>query len=138
MSVLAENAFAPPPGLRTGFYSQQGKTAAVTNAINYLPPALGGTYEISATVQVTAWTTPASFTVLVTFTDASGDAESVTMAMFEDDGTNSAAIDEVADFFCMPMLFSIDNSGTAITLSTTGTFTGSPVYNLIAVLKQLA
>jgi hypothetical protein len=119
-------------------YSQTGKTVAVTNAINYSPVAKAGTYRMSGLVNVTAWTTPASFTVVVTYKDASGNSASITMSMFEDDGTNSAAVDEVANFFCTPMTFQIDASATAITLSTTGTFTGSPVYNLAAVLEQLA
>jgi hypothetical protein len=34
--------------------------AASTNFINYKPPAKAGVYLISATVNVTAWTTPAS------------------------------------------------------------------------------
>jgi hypothetical protein len=118
-------------------YSSTGNTGAVTNAINYTPPAVAGMYRLSAMVNVTAWTTPASFTLLATYKDASGGSASITLATFEGDGTNSAAIDEVENFFAVPIPFQIDNSATAITLSTSGTFTGSPVYNLAAALENV-
>jgi hypothetical protein len=110
---------------------------ASTNFINYTPPAIAGAYRLLCTVNVTAWTTPASFTVVVTYKDNKGNAQTETLAMNEGDGTVSAAIDEVERFYCIPLLFSIDSSATPITLSTTGTFTGSPVYQLQAVLVRL-
>lgn len=114
-------------------------TAAATNAINFKPPFLTGLlYRLTVYVDVTAWTTPASFTLVATFKGSQGASKSITLATFEDDATSSALIDEVSGFAAVPLVFTVDSSGTAITLSTTGTFTGSPVYDLFAVLERLA
>lgn len=118
-------------------FSATGKTAAVTNAINFIPPAVAGIYRLTAYVDVTAWTTPASFTLAATFNNPEGTGKTVTMATNEDDGTVSALIDEVSGFAGVPFIFGIDATATAITLSTTGTFTGSPVYDFFAILERL-
>lgn len=120
-------------------YSTTGNTAAVTNGISFTPPAKAGTYRLSATVDVTAWTTPASFTITGAYKDASGTARTDTFAVARDTGTQPAAgaITAISRWHGQSLLLQIDNSATAITLSTTGTFTGSPVYNLAGVLEQL-
>lgn len=127
------------PGLYAS-YSTTGNTAAVTNAINYAPPATAGRYRISGVVNMTAWTTPSvGITVVVTYKDDSGTARTETLGVVR--GSTGAAVAAVTAidrwYFELPLL-AIDNSATAITVSTAGTFTGSPVYNLSAVLEQAA
>jgi hypothetical protein len=114
-----------------------GNSAAITNGINYTPPPNYGTYRLNARIQVSSWTTPASFTCVSTFTDLNGVARTVTMTTFESDGTLSALIDEVEYFNAVPLYFQIDNSATAITFSTSGTFTGTVSYTAAATLEYL-
>ena len=130
--------FSTPVILATS--STTGNVAAVTNAINFTPPKSTGLYRVNSYTDVTAWTTPASFTVAIVHKDASGNTITVTPSQTEGDGSasGSALIDEVETFIAIPYVFQIDATGTAITVSTTGTFTGSPVYNFAAVLEQLA
>jgi hypothetical protein len=112
--------------------------AANTNFINYKPPATVGVYLISATVNVTAWTTPATFTVVVTYKDNKGTARTEILGL--DLGSTGApvqAITTVDRYYAQPLIIAIDASATAITLSTSGTFTGSPVYQLAAILTRL-
>ena len=111
--------------------------AAKTNLINFTPPAAIGLYRLSAMVNVTAWTTPASFTIITTYKDDNGTAQTETFPTFESDGSFSAVIDSIDRFYALPLLLSIDNSATAITLSTTGTFTGSPSYTFAGTLERL-
>jgi hypothetical protein len=111
---------------------------ASTNFINFKPPAKAGTYLLYVLVNVTAWTTPASFTIVVTYKDNKGNAQTETLGM--DLGTTGApvqAITTVDRYYAQSLLISIDNSATAITVSTTGTFTGSPVYQLSALLQRV-
>lgn len=121
-------------------YSQTGKTAAVTNAINYTPPATAGTYRLSFSVDVTTATTD-NFTVVATWKDASGNAISQNLGGSDKNGTalTAGAITNAIGrgVYYGSALFSIDNSATAITLSTAGTFT-TVTYNLAATLEQLA
>lgn len=120
-------------------YSQTGKTAAVTNAINFTPPAKAGRYRLGGVVNVTAWTTPASFTVAVTYTDDSGNARTETLQVVRGStGAAAAAITAIDRWYFELPDFAINNGQVAITVSTTGTFTGSPTYNLAACLEQLA
>jgi hypothetical protein len=122
-----------------GSYSTTGNTGAITNAINYTPPASAGRYRICGVVNVTAWTTPASFTVVVTYKDDSGTTQTETLQLIR--GTTGAAATAITAidrwYFTLPV-FAINNAATAITVSTTGTFTGSPTYNLSVILEQLA
>lgn len=121
-------------------YSTTGNTDAVANAINYTPPATAGRYCITAYVNVRVWTTPASFTVAFSYTDALGNARTDTMAVANGAGTVPAAgaITAVNRWYGQTSCFQVDNSATAITLSTTGTFTGSPTYDMAAFLAQVA
>lgn len=115
-----------------------GQTGAVTNHINYTPAAAVGTYRITGVVNVTAWTTPATFTVAVTYKDASGNARTDTALVIRgSSGASAAAITAIDRWYFEFAGIDIDNSATAITLSTTGTFTGSPVYNLSATLERI-
>lgn len=120
-------------------YSTTGNTGAVTNAINYTPPATAGLYRLEAFIDVTAWTTPASFDPVITYKCATGTAHTDIMGLrLGSSGANAAHVTSVDRFHAYPYLIQIDNSATAITLSTVGTFTGSPVYNLAATLERLA
>lgn len=115
-----------------------GKTSAVTNFINYTPPAVAGVYRILVQINVTAWTTPASFTVAITYADSAGNARTDTAALSRgSNGGNAAAITAVDRWFVAGEIIAIDNSATAITVSTTGTFSGSPVYTIAACLEQV-
>jgi len=134
--------FGDPPTIATIATSAvitTANTGAVTDQVNYTPPAHAGIYRVSAMVNVTAWTTPASFTVVVSYKDDQGGAHTETMAMTEGDGSVSASalIDEVSTFYGTPLLISIDNSATAITVSTTGTFTGSVSYSFATLLERV-
>jgi hypothetical protein len=114
------------------------KTSAASNFINYTPPATAGVYRIIAMVNVTAWTTPATFTVVVTYTDNKGNARTETLAFVKgSSGAGVAAITTVDRYYATPFVLAIDNSATAITLSTTGTFSGSPVYQLAGLLERV-
>ncbi len=118
-------------------YETTGNTGAVTNAINYTPAAVSGTYELIGVVNVTAWTTPATFSVVATYKDASGNARTDTaMVVRGSTGANAAAVTAVDRWYFTFPAIDIDATATAITLSTTGTFTGSPVYNLQATLRR--
>ncbi len=121
-------------------YSTTGNTAAVTNAINYTPPATAGRYRLSWVVTCTAATTD-SFTVVATWKDASGNARTQNLGGFDPAGTAlvAGAITNTigTGAYYGDAMVAIDNSATAITLSTAGTFT-TVTYNLSATLEQLA
>lgn len=120
-------------------YSTTGNTGAVTNAINYTPPASARRYKISGLVNVISWTTPATFTVVVTYKDDSGNARTETLQVIRGStGAAAAAITAVDRWYFELPLLAIDASAVAITVSTTGTFTGTPTYNLSAVLELVA
>lgn len=133
-SISTAGAFGVP--INVAVYETTGNTAAVTNAINYTPASTSSTYEIVGVVNVTAWATPATFTVAVTYKDASGNARTDTALVVRGTGATAAAVTAVDRWYFHFPAIDIDNSGTAITLSTTGTFTGSPVYNLQADLRR--
>jgi len=116
-----------------------GQVAAVTNFINYTPPAAVGDYMIVWSVDTTTATTD-SFKVLVTYTNSIGTARSQNSGGFDINGTSlvAGAITNVigAGNYYGTMIFSIDNSATAITLSTAGTFT-TVAYTLTAKLYRI-
>lgn len=127
--------FGVPPIVAS--YETTGNSGAVTNAINYTPAAASSTYEMIGVVNVTAWTTPASFTVTITYKDASGNSRTDTALVIRGStGATAAAVTAVDRWYFNFPAIDIDNSATAITLSTTGTFTGSPVYNLQGTLRR--
>lgn len=120
--------------------SSTANAAAVTNAINYTPPAAAGRYRLSWVVDVTTATTH-SFTVVGTWKNATGAAISQNLGGFDKNGTSlvAGAITNVigTGVYSGSVLFQIDNSATAITISTAGTFT-TVAYNFAASLEQLA
>lgn len=118
-------------------FTKTGITAAQTSAINFVPPATIGVYRFSGYLAVTSWTTPASFSVQVVFKSQRG-SETVTTVLWDFDGTAIVSlVTAVRRYAVLPITFETDASATAITVSTTGTFTGSPVYNLQLVLERL-
>jgi hypothetical protein len=136
-SARTTAGFGVPPIYAS--YSTTANTAAVTNAINYTPPATAGRYRMCGLVNVTAWTTPATFTVVVTYTDDSGTARTETLQLIRGStGAAATAITAIDRWYFILPLFAINNGAVAITLSTSGTFTGSPSYNLSGTLEQLA
>jgi hypothetical protein len=121
-------------------FSSTANTGVVTNAINYSPPATAGSYRLCWQVDTTISTTN-NFHVVGTWKDASGNARSQTLG-----GTDPAGNALVAGAITNTIgtgvysgctEFQIDNSATAITLSTSGTFT-TVTYNIDATLEQLA
>ena len=115
------------------------QAAAVTNFINFTPPAAVGDYMIVWAVDTTAATTD-SFTVVVTYTNSTGTARTQNSGGFDKNGTGlvAGAITNVIGVgnYYGSMTFSIDNSATAITVSTAGTFT-TVTYNLTAKLYRI-
>jgi hypothetical protein len=115
-----------------------GNTGPVTNFINFTPPATAGTYRMAVLINVTAWTTPAGSKAVIGYKDENGAAASDNLLFNNNLGTGGSTtnIASVNRFYGIPQLFSIDNSATAITLSTI-VFTGSPVYDIKAILEFL-
>ncbi len=117
-------------------YSAVGKAALVANAINYTPPAKAGTYRLA--VEVNVHTAVASnMAVTVTFTDAGGNGQSFVLTLLLVASTTIYnQINNVTGIYYADLIFQIDNSATAITVSTTGTT--QTLYDLAATLEQLA
>ncbi len=125
--------------LEVASQSLTAQAAAVTNTINYTPAAAAGIYEVVWTVDTTTATTD-SFTVVITWKNATGTARSQNSGGFDINGTGlvAGAITNTigAGAYYGSMVIQIDNSATAITLSTAGTFT-TVTYNLAASLRIL-
>jgi hypothetical protein len=123
-----------------GSYSTLANVAAVTNAINYTPPAVAGRYRISWVVNVQSNTTD-SFSVTATWKDAGGTARTQAIGGFAPSGTSltTGLITNVigVGVYYGTALINIDNSATAITVSTVGTFT-TVSYDFSAILEQVA
>jgi len=134
--VTTAGSFGVPPIIAVA--ETTGLTGADTNRINYTPAAASSTYELSGVVNVTAWATPASFTVVTTYKDASGNSRTDTALVVRGStGASAAAVTAIDRWYFNFPAIDIDNSATAITLSTTGTFTGSPVYNFQGTLRRV-
>lgn len=111
-----------------------------TNFLNFSPPATAGTYRINVLVDISVSTTH-SFSANLVYTDNLGTSRTVVMSGFSPIGTAIAAglmtnAIGAGTYSLVPLTFSIDNSATAITLSTVGTFT-TVTYTLTVVLEQL-
>lgn len=123
---------APAPSLQA--------IAAITNFINFTPPAVAGTYRMSWMVNTTVATTD-NFHIVGTWDDAEGNEVSQTLGGWDKVGTalTAGAITNAigTGIYYGFVIFNIDNSADAITLSTAGTFT-TVTYDLLAVLEQLA
>jgi hypothetical protein len=123
-----------------GSYSTTGNTGAVSNAINFTPQGVASRYRLSWSIDVTTATSH-NFHLVGTWKDASGIARSQTLGGSDPAGNAlvAGAITNAigAGVYYGSVVFSIDNSATAITISTAGTFT-TTVYNFDAILQQLA
>lgn len=120
-------------------YSSTANAAAVANAINYTPPAAAGIWRITWEIDATT-STADSFHLVATWKGATGDALSQTLGGSDSAGTALAAgaITNVIGngAYYGSITFAVDSSGTAITLSTVGTFT-TVAYNFAATLERL-
>jgi hypothetical protein len=108
-----------------------------SNLISYTPPATAGTYRVSATIATTSGTNSGTTTVTITFHDAAG--TTITMLppfMQSASATLLTATTGVSKSFSMlPYTFTIDNSATAITVSTT--VSGTVAAYISTTLEQL-
>lgn len=133
MSVAGINQ--PPYPKIVATSTSTGNAALVTNAINFTPPATAGTYRISTYVNVRT-SAAVNMTVTVAYKDAASVARSELVALNQQNtATVVVNMNNTAARFTGSYDFQIDNSATAITLSTTGTT--MTVYDLTAVLEQL-
>lgn len=115
-----------------------GLTAAATNQISYSPGGSAGLFGIVGVINVKSWATPASFTVVVVYKDDAGTTTTETLGLVRGStGATAAAITAVDRWYFRLPTFAIDSSNTAITVSTTGTFTGTPVYTFAASVEKL-
>ena len=114
-----------------------GQTNAISSIVTYTPGNTG-TYRIIANVNVTAWATPASFALDVTYTDDNGTSQTTIMTVSQgSNGATAAAITAVDRWYSVPILIRAQALG-AITVLTAGTFTGTPVYNTVATIEWIA
>jgi hypothetical protein len=118
-----------------------GRQTAVTNtaasSVATFTPAADGTFEVSANVLVTTSTTHA-FTVTCTYTDEGNTARTLTLNFSQVAGTLGTSIANAGGavpYEGVPLHIRVKAS-TAITIQSTGTFTGV-VYNIEAVIKQM-
>lgn len=115
------------------------QNAALASTINYTPPASVGVYRVRFLYRPTATGASTSVGITLAFKDSTGPVSLTTIPVMT---TNSTALvlppfaNTGATFAIGQWDFQIDNSATAITLSTTGTFTGT-TYNFAATLEQL-
>jgi hypothetical protein len=87
------------------------QTGAVSNFLNFTPPAAAGVYCVFYMVNVTAWTTPASFTAQVTYKDNKGNARTETLTFTRGStGAGAQAITAVDRWYGTSLLIAIDNS----------------------------
>jgi hypothetical protein len=117
---------------------QTGKTAALSNLINYTVPSSGdGTFEVVANVRPTT-STSHSFTVTCSYTDEQGTARTVTLPFVLVAG--SAIVNTVVNtngvvpYMGIPIRIRAQASS-SITVQTTGTFT-TVTYNVEADIKR--
>lgn len=109
--------------------------AAVASVATYtVPAAADGTFEYGVTVTLTT-AGSANFTATVAFTDESNAARTNTVDWCLQ-GTFPSAVTTAGQYAGTVRQIRA-KAGTAITIATTGTFTGS-VYNVEGVLKQIS
>lgn len=121
-------------------YRNTGLVAAVANAIAFTPPTVAGSYRLHIHYRPTATGASTSVGVTVTYKDSTGAITLTTLPFIRRSASTLVAppfLNTGADDFFVDFPFEIDNSGTNITVSTTGTFTGT-TYNFAATLEQLA
>jgi len=117
-------------------YFSTGLAALVANAVSYTPAAVASTMRVSVYVNVRT-AAAVNMNVTVAYTDAAGVARSELLALNQQNtATVAVNMNNTAGRFTGSYIFMIDASGTAITISTTGTT--QTLYDLNVVLEQLA
>lgn len=129
-------------GIGGGFVVASGTVTAATTAVASVcavatAVVVAGSYRVNATVNVTAWTTPASFNVQVTYTDDNGSAQTSNIAMKPTTGTLPTGGNITATGVWEGQSNPINCNSAAITVKTAGTFTGSPTYNVYGSIERL-
>ena len=115
-----------------------GQTAANANVHSFTLSAADGSYQICANVLVTTSSAEA-FTVIVAYTDEGNTARTATMTFQLVNGTigtNIAFANGAVPYMGHPLNIRCKAS-TAITVATTGTFTGC-TYNVETIFKKVA
>jgi len=123
-------------GSQTGRSTAQ--TAAVASVATYTLGAADASFEVSANVLVTTSSAEA-FTVTCAYTDEGNTARTLTLPFIILAGTTVAAINfanGAAPYEGVPVHIRCKAS-TAITIATTGTFTGA-TYNVESIIKRTA
>ena len=96
-----------------------------------------GFFLVVARVNVTAWATPATFGIVLTYTDNNGTTHTTETKTITGSAT-PGAVTAITAVDTYSMVFNLINAGPgAISIATAGTFTGSPVYDFSSVLFQL-
>jgi hypothetical protein len=119
--------------------SVQNQTNLAPTTVSFTPPATAGTYRVSSWLDLSTATT-VTFKNILGYTDAAGTAQT-DKVIWEQQNSATMLVDPTANttgrFVQLPYLFSVDNSGTAITLGdNTGTYT-TCVYRYTVILEQL-
>jgi hypothetical protein len=139
---LSLNGFSittPYPTI-VNFTKGSGATGPLTNFVNYTPLPVASTYRLSGKCHVSSWTTPPAlgFGILLTYKDDDGNSQNLEVVTYgASSGTPAQLIKTIDMHYFISAVFDINNSKTPITLSTSGQFTGSPVYNLTAIIERL-
>lgn len=117
-----------------GFNNQLAVTSSAANGFN-VTNRNAGFFLVVARVNVTAWATPATFGVVLTYTDNNGTTHTTeTQTLTGSAGAVTAAT--AVDTYSMVFNLINANPGT-ISIATSGTFTGTPVYDFTSMLFQL-
>lgn len=110
-------------------------TGTQTNAINYTPPAAVGQYIITVSIDNTSSTNTGTNTITVVYKNTNGTSITQTVALQSTAGAFGTTSTGASTSFTGSFPFSIDNSATAITL--TSTSSGTVSYQLDAGLMQI-
>lgn len=126
------------PAIQGAAVPLTAQVAAVASVTAYTVGAADGSFDVSANVNVTASATHA-FGVVITYTDETNTPRSLTLPMAQLAGTFVASITNVtgAGPYEGATVTVRAKAGTAITVTTAGTFT-SVTYNVSGTIKQVA
>lgn len=111
------------------------QTGAVTGLASYTNGPTDGLFRVCVFLNMISWTTPATFNVEVVYTDDDGTARTQIVPLTQVAGTFAAAVTATGIWQGSVVLCA--NASTAININTSGTFTGSPSYNVYATIEQL-
>lgn len=111
------------------------QTAAVASVATYTGGASDGSFLVSANANITAFVA-GTFNVSVAYTDETNTSRTLSLNFASITGTIGVALAAAGPFEGIPNHIRC-KAGTAITVSTTGTFT-SLTYNVEAVISQIS